>query len=120
MDPDHNSQMMLYAIGALNAYGYIYPIEDVRMTIVQPRLDNISTFECSRQELEEWGESIKEVAKMAFEGKGDQNPGDWCRFCRAKPVCRACAEEAMSLAREEFLDLNTNELNQRRGCHTSI
>ena len=109
VDPDHNSQMMLYAIGALNAYGYIYPIEDVRMTIVQPRLDNISTFECSRQELEEWGESIKEVAKMAFEGKGDQNPGDWCRFCRAKPVCRACAEEAMSLAREEFLDLNTNE-----------
>ena len=108
VDPDHNSQMMLYAIGALNAYGYIYPIEDVRMTIVQPRLDNISTFECSRQELEEWGESIKEVAKMAFEGKGDQNPGDWCRFCRAKPVCRACAEEAMSLAREEFLDLNAN------------
>ena len=111
VDPDHNSQMMLYAIGALNAYGYIYPIEDVRMTIVQPRLDNISTFECSRQELEEWGESIKEVAKMAFEGKGDQNPGDWCRFCRAKPVCRACAEEAMSLASEEFLDLNTNELS---------
>ena len=111
VDPDHNSQMMLYAIGALNAYGYIYPIEDVRMTIVQPRLDNISTFECSRQELEEWGESIKEVAKMAFEGKGDQNPGDWCRFCRAKPVCRACAEEAMSLAREEFLDLNANELS---------
>ena len=111
VDPDHNSQMMLYAIGALNAYGYIYPIEDVRMTIVQPRLDNISTFECSRQELEEWGESIKEVAKMAFEGKGDQNPGDWCRFCRAKPVCRACAEEAMSLAREEFLDLNANEFS---------
>lgn len=113
VDPDHNSQMMLYAIGALNAYGYIYPIEEVRMTIVQPRLDNISTFECSRQELEEWGDSIKEVAKMAFEGKGNQKPGDWCKFCRAKPVCRACAEEAMSLAREEFLDLDAGALGEK-------
>ena len=106
VDAHHNSQMMLYAIGALHAYGYIYPIEIVRMTIIQPRLDNISTYECSREELEAWGESIKETAKMAYEGKGEQKAGDWCRFCRAKPVCRACKEEALALCREEFLDLD--------------
>ena len=106
VDAHHNSQMMLYAIGALHAYGYIYPIEIVRMTIIQPRLDNISTYECSREELEAWGESIKDTAKMAYEGKGEQKAGDWCRFCRAKPVCRACKEEALSLCREEFLDLD--------------
>ena len=43
---------------------------------------------------------------MAYEGKGEQKPGDWCRFCRAKPVCRACADEALALCREEFLDLD--------------
>lgn len=106
VDAYHNSQMMLYAIGALHAYGYIYPIEIVRMTIIQPRLDNFSTYECSREELEAWGESIKPTAKMAYEGKGDQKAGDWCRFCRAKPVCRACKEEALALCREEFLDLD--------------
>ena len=106
VDAYHNSQMMLYAIGALHAYGYIYPIEIVRMTIIQPRLDNISTYECSREELEAWGESIKPTAKMAYEGKGQQKAGDWCRFCRAKPVCRACKEEALALCREEFLDLD--------------
>lgn len=106
VDAHHNSQMMLYAIGALHAYGYIYPIEIVRMTIIQPRLDNISTYECSREELEAWGESIKPTAKMAYEGKGEQKAGDWCRFCRAKPVCRACKDEALSLCREEFLDLD--------------
>ena len=106
VDANHNSQMMLYALGALHAYGYIYPIEIVRMTIIQPRLDNISTYECSREELEAWGESIKDTAKMAYEGKGEQKAGDWCRFCRAKPVCRACKEEALSLCREEFLDLD--------------
>ncbi len=106
VDADHNSQMMLYAIGALAAYGFLYDIEIVRMSIIQPRLDNISTFECSRQELEDWGESIKPTALLAFEGKGEQHPGDWCRFCRAKPVCKACADEALALCREDFLDLD--------------
>ncbi len=106
VDADHNSQMMLYAIGALAAYGFLYDIEIVRMSIIQPRLDNISTFECSRAELEDWGESIKPTALLAFEGKGEQHPGDWCRFCRAKPVCKACADEALALCREDFLDLD--------------
>lgn len=106
VDADHNSQMMLYAIGALAAYGFLYDIEIVRMSIIQPRLDNISTFECSRRELEEWGESIRPTALLAFEGKGEQHPGDWCRFCRAKPVCKACADEALALCREDFLDLD--------------
>lgn len=112
VDADHNSQMMLYALGGLAAYGFIYEIETVRMSIVQPRLDNISTFECSRQELEEWGESIKPIAKLAYEGKGEQKPGDWCRFCRAKPVCKACADEALALCREDFLDLDVGAFNE--------
>ena len=111
VDADHNSQMMLYALGGLAAYGYIYDIEIVRMSIIQPRLDNISTFECTRKELEDWGESIKETAKLAYEGKGEQKPGDWCRFCRAKPVCKACKDEALSLCREEFLDLDDGALS---------
>ena len=106
VDADHNSQMMLYAIGALAAYGFLYDIEIVRMSIIQPRLDNISTFECSRAELENWGESIRPTALLAFEGKGEQHPGDWCRFCRAKPVCKACADEALALCRKDFLDLD--------------
>ena len=110
VEAEHNSQLMLYAIGALQAYGYIYPIETIRVTIVQPRLDNISTFECSRQELEAWGESIRPIAKLAYEGGGEQKCGDWCRFCRAKPICRACADEALALAREEFLDLDGGTL----------
>ena len=112
VDVDHNSQLSLYSLGGLHAYGYIYPIETIRMTIVQPRLDNLSTFECTRQELEAWGESIKPIAKLAFEGKGEQHPGDWCRFCRAKPVCRACAEEALALCREDFLDLDSGAFSE--------
>ena len=110
VDAHENSQMMLYATGALNAYGYIYEIETVRMSIIQPRLENISTYEMSAADLRAWGESIKPIAQMAFEGKGEQHPGDWCRFCRAKAVCKACMEEALALAREEFLDLDGGAL----------
>lgn len=102
---DHNPQMMLYAVGALHAYGFIYDIEVVRMSIVQPRLSNISTFEMSADELMIWAESIRPIAQMAYEGKGEQKPGDWCRFCKAKPVCKACLDEALALAREEFTEL---------------
>ena len=109
---DHNPQMMLYALGALHAYGYIYDIELVRMSIVQPRLENISTFEMTADELTAWGESIRPIAQLAYEGKGAQKAGDWCRFCPAKPVCRACMEEALSLAREEFLDLDAGVLDE--------
>ena len=112
VDAHENSQMMLYATGALNAYGYIYEIETVRMSIIQPRLENISTYEMSAANLRDWGESIRPIAQMAFEGKGEQHPGDWCRFCRAKPVCKACMEEALGLAREEFLDLDGGALTE--------
>lgn len=115
VDAHENSQMMLYATGALNAYSYIYEIENVRMTIVQPRLENITTFEMSAADLRAWGESIKPIAKMAFEGKGEQHPGDWCKFCRAKPVCKACMEEALALAKEEFLDLDDGALSTPTG-----
>ena len=106
VDADHNSQMMLYALGGLAAYGFLYDVEIVRMSIIQPRLDNISTFEMPVSELNAWAESIKPTALLAFEGKGEQHPGDWCRFCRAKPVCKACADEALALCREDFLDLD--------------
>lgn len=112
VDYNHNTQMMLYALGALNAYGYIYPIEIVRMSIIQPRLENIGTCEMTADELISWGESIKDVAKMAYEGKGEQKAGDWCRFCRAKPVCKACRDEALALCREEFLDLDAGAFSE--------
>lgn len=69
----HNPQMMLYALGAYHAYGYLYSITKVSMTIIQPRLENISTFECSVEELLDWAETyVRPRAKLAFEGKSNK------------------------------------------------
>lgn len=108
VDADHNSQKMLYGFGTLHSYDFIYDVQTVSMTIVQPNVDNISTFTCTKDELLAWGESVKPIARMAFEGKGEQKTGERCRFCRANPICEARKREALDLAREEFLDLDAD------------
>ena len=110
VDAHRNSQLMLYALGAVNMYDYLFNVQEVSMSIVQPRVENISTYTCSKEELVSWGETVKPIAKLAFEGKGEQKPGEWCFFCRAKAVCRACADEALALVKEEFLDLDAGVL----------
>lgn len=93
-----NSQMMLYALGAYTEYSFLYGIETVKMTIVQPRLDSISEFEIPIDELLTWGEDIKPLAEMAFKGEGEYVAGDHCRFCRAyRKACRQNAESYLSL-----------------------
>ncbi|WP_241234552.1 DUF2800 domain-containing protein, partial [Enterococcus faecalis] len=52
-----NPQLMLYALGAVDKYDIIYEFETVRMTIIQPRLDNISTFEIEKEELLYWADN---------------------------------------------------------------
>jgi len=98
-----NKQMMLYALGALKDFSFLYDIHTVRMTIYQPRLDNFSTFEMSVSELYKWAESeLKEKAQLAFEGKGEQVPGKHCGFCKVKPRCKALADYNLELAKHDF------------------
>lgn len=101
-----NKQMMLYALGALLKYSIMYGVNRVRMTIYQPRIGNVSEWEITAPDLLEWAETeLKQRAKMAFEGIGEQVPGDHCRFCRAKAVCKALAEQNLSVAKEEFMQV---------------
>jgi hypothetical protein len=100
-----NTQMRLYGLGAYQMLDMLYDIQTVKMTIVQPRLDNISTEELSSKELLTWGsETVKPIADLAFEGKGEFVAGEHCRFCRARYTCRARAEANLELAKYDFQD----------------
>lgn len=103
----NNSQMRLYALGMYETFGYLYGADEVRMTIVQPRLDSISTETISVDDLLTWGEEVKKKAKIAFAGKGDFCAGNHCRFCKARNTCRAHAEYELKNVKE---DLQTAEL----------
>ena len=108
---DENPQMMLYALGALEAYDFLYSIDTICLSIVQPRLSSISEWSCTREELLDWGVFVaKPKAQIAFAGEGEFAAGDWCRFCRARALCKSRA--AANLALEDFCqrspDLMTN------------
>ena len=95
---ENNSQLMLYALGALEAYRMLYQIETVHLSIFQPRIDNISCFEISAVNLLSWAiEEVEPKAKLAYDGIGDFNAGEHCRFCKAQAQCRTKAESIISV-----------------------
>jgi CRISPR/Cas system-associated exonuclease Cas4 (RecB family) len=92
VDAEDNPQMRLYALGILQEYGWLYPeAKEVAMHIYQPRIRNISVEIIAVKELLAWGKMIKPLAKQADEDKGDFNPGEHCKFCRARAICKARA-----------------------------
>ncbi|MFA9398373.1 MAG: DUF2800 domain-containing protein [Clostridiaceae bacterium] len=100
-----NPQLKLYALGALNEFGFLYDIQNVKMSIVQPRVDNFSTFEMSVEDLLKWAEEeLKPKAKLAIKGEGEFCAGEHCRFCRARNQCRARALKNLELMKYEFAD----------------
>ncbi len=83
VEAQRNSQLMLYALGALLEFDPLYDIHTIRMTIVQPRLNNISTYEISAEELLRWAETeVRPKAMLAYKGAGEFCAGEWCRFCK--------------------------------------
>ena len=102
---EDNPQMRLYGLGALNQYDCLYDIRTVAMTIMQPRLDSVSTEELAADVLVAWGdEDVKPRAQLAYKGEGEPVAGDHCRFCKVKAVCRARAELNLEMAKYDFQD----------------
>ena len=100
-----NPQLRLYGLGAYLEHSLLYDIRRIKMTIIQPRLDNISTEELDVEELLAWAElEVRPRAEMAMQGEGEFCVGDHCRFCKAFATCRAQKEYQMELAKYDFVD----------------
>ena len=103
VDAEHNPQLMLYALGALNAFGSLYDISEVALTIYQPRRSNVLTWTIPVTNLETWAEeTVKPRAVLAAKGEGEFCAGEHCRFCKLSATCRARAEANLALAQHEF------------------
>ena len=73
------------------------------MTIHQPRLESVSSWSITTEELYQWAdEELKPKAELAMKGEGDFHAGSWCGFCKARNTCRERAESFLELARMEF------------------
>ena len=113
-DGTGNSQLKCYALGALDTFGDLYDIQRIRLTIYQPRRDNVDTFELSQEDLLAWADNVlAPIAKLAYEGQGEFHAGEHCQFCKIKATCRERARYNMELARYDFQEaptLDTDEI----------
>ena len=112
-DGTGNSQLKCYALGAIDTFGDLYDISRIRLSIFQPRRDNVDTFELTKADLLQWADDVlAPTAKLAYEGQGEFKAGNHCQFCRVKATCRKRAEYAMELAKYEFADAPTLDENE--------
>ncbi|MGV2935404.1 DUF2800 domain-containing protein [Providencia sp. AGC89] len=120
VDAENNEQLQLYALGALDQFSMLYDFKTVRLFIHQPRLNHVSEWALTVDELIAFGERAKEAAAEAVvvcsiaECEGADtlpitcfNPGEkQCRFCKAKGgLCAAEAQHALELVKGDFVDL---------------
>lgn len=108
VEAEDNPQLRLYALGAYEALSLVVDFQKITTVIIQPRLDHISVENLTPEELVQWGESIRPIAAEAYEGSGTRNPGSWCQFCKAAPVCSALAKVAFENARKDFTQPDEN------------
>ena len=107
-DGNGNSQLKCYALGALDTFGDLYNIQRIRLSIYQPRRENIDTFELTKADLLKWADEVlAPIARLAYEGRGEFEAGDHCQFCKVKATCRKRSEYAMELAKYEFAEAPT-------------
>ncbi|HIG9580653.1 TPA: DUF2800 domain-containing protein [Escherichia coli] len=119
IDAEQNEQLQLYALGALEQFSMLYDFETVRLFIHQPRLNHVSEWALTVEELQAFGERAQEAAASVIvmfniaDCEGVETlplenftPGEkQCRFCKAKAVCTAQKMQHMQTAASDFEDL---------------
>ena len=100
-----NTQLMCYGLGILETFGNLYNINRIRLSIYQPRRENVDTWEISTEDLLKWADEVlKPAAELAYAGEGEYKAGDHCIFCRIKDTCRERADYYMELMKHELED----------------
>ena len=106
-----NPQLKLYALGALNDYGFAFDVTKIEMHIFQPRINNVSVDTCTVDELLSWAEkTVKPTATKAAQGKGGYKAGEHCRFCPHGGKCRALAKHCTEFVETHNLRVGVPKL----------
>ena len=111
VEPEDNTQLLLYAIGA--AHEFDYNFEDVKLTIIQPRaphaLGPIRSWTTSIENLKKWATVFRQAVIACEEPDAPLKAGDHCRFCRAASTCPEITDKAFQSAQIVFDDWGDHE-----------
>ena len=107
VDATENSQLKIYSLGAIQELECLYDFEKIILTIYQPRIGNVSTWEITKADLLKWGkEVLRPAAELADKGKGLFRSGPWCKFCKARAICKERSKVALDILNQEFRNPN--------------
>ncbi len=113
VEAEQNPQMMCYALGAYCGQGEFYDIANVRMTIIQPRLRHESSWGMTAADLMDWAQNeLAPAALKAWNGEGEQVPGDHCRFCKVAAKCKALADYTLSATEDNLKEPRLMSLDE--------
>jgi len=118
VDAERNDQLQVYALAALDEFEFLGDFKRARLVIVQPRLDHISEWVIPIDSLRAYGKDVRHGADRC--GAAVQyhatygalhekylTPGEkQCRFCRAKAICPALANQVLSTMADDFVDVS--------------
>jgi hypothetical protein len=98
VDAKENKQLSLYAAGILALVDLIEPVSTVELYIHQPRLYRLSSWSAPRAYFELQADLARQAVDAVQAKKHTFTPStDTCRFCKAKPICRAAANHVMEV-----------------------
>lgn len=104
---ENNSQLMLYALGAIAEHEWLSNIKKVLLCIYQPRKNNFSEWETSASDLLGWGEWVKSRAALALTSDAPRQPGEkQCMWCKAKATCPALYDYTEQVIGGDFDNLD--------------
>lgn len=118
VDADENEQLQIYALAALEEFGFMGDFQRVRLVILQPRLDHVSEWDCSATDLRAFGDKVavgasRGTAALQYHGNYKElhekylAPGDkQCRFCKAKATCPALTQHVLNTVADDFVDIS--------------
>jgi hypothetical protein len=112
---ENNVQGMMYALGVIDEYDYLYDFDTVEITIHQSRIGNLSSWQVTVDELLYWAENeLVPAYELSLQEDAPRAPGkEQCAFCKAKATCPELKAHVEQEVREGFpiLDggINTEE-----------
>lgn len=103
---EENTQAILYALGALDAVGWIF--DRVRLAILQPRSGGMKEHVYTAAEMQAFRDKFRpDVLAVAEGDRSLRSSEEACRFCPAAGVCPELRKETLALAKREFSSLVT-------------
>lgn len=127
-EAEGNPQLIIYGLAAMDKYGIIHDYNDVRLVIHQPRLNHVSEFTYTVEEMEAFRLTKKEEAdkvnravdaygsidSIVWQGTYTKAGEDQCRFCLAKATCPTLAAHIVETIDAEFEDMSNETVEEAK------